>query len=119
MTALALAVLLTSGCYISVRDDGPGDWADEDDWQRRQQRNQELISYLELGRSLDSVTAEFGAPDMTESFLRDGREFQVLLYRTRRMHDDGRTTRDETTPLVFVAGELVGWGESAIQHAVP
>jgi len=29
----------------------------------------------------------------------------------------GRTTKDETTPLVFVDGELVGWGESAIEYA--
>jgi hypothetical protein len=43
----------------------------------------------------------------------------VLLYRTRLVREDGRTTRDETTPLVFVDGELVGWGESAVENATP
>jgi len=115
----ALSALLLSGCYISVRDDGSA-WSREgDNWRQRQQRNQEAIDYLELGRSLGSVTDELGPADMTESFGRDGRTFRVLLYRTRLVREDGRTTRDETTPLVFVDGELVGWGESAVENAIP
>ena len=118
---VVLAVLALSGCYISVRDDTPQDgWVeDSDDWQRRQRRNQEAIAYLELGRSVDSVTVELGTPDLTESFVRDGRAYRVLFYRTRLVREDGRTTRDETMPLVFVDDELVGWGESAIEHALP
>lgn len=117
---LVLVAVLSSGCYISVRDDGPeGGWSDGDDWERRQRRNQESISYLELGRTVDSVTAELGTADFTESFVRDGQTFRVLFYRTHRVREDGRTTRDETTPLVFVDGELVGWGESAVENALP
>lgn len=116
---LVLVAVLSSGCYISVRDDGPEGWSDGDDWERRQRRNQESISYLELGRTVDSVTAELGTADFTESFVRDGRTFRVLFYRTHRVREDGRTTRDETTPLVFVDGELVGWGESAVANALP
>lgn len=117
---LVLVAVLSSGCYISVRDDGPeGGWADGDDWERRQRRNQESISYLELGRTVDSVTAELGTADFTESFVRNGQTFRVLFYRTHRVRKDGRTTRDETTPLVFVDGELVGWGESAVENALP
>lgn len=117
---LSVLVTLVSGCVISVRDDGVDGWGrDSDDWRQRQERNEEAIRHLHLGRTLASVTGELGAPDMTESFVRDGREFRVLFYRTRLMHEDGRLTRDETTPLVFVGDELVGWGESAIGNAMP
>lgn len=118
---MVLVGLATSGCVISVHDDDAdvGWGVDDHDWQRRQKHNQEVISYLELGRGVDSVSAEMGTPDMTESFLRQGREFRVLYYRTRVVHEDGHLTRDETTPLVFVDGELVGWGESALEYAMP
>ena len=122
--SLAIALILAAslslgGCVISVRDDGPHDgWSDEDDWQAPQGRNRALISELQLGWSLQAVTAELGTPDRSESFLREGREYRVLLYRTHRTRGDGRTTRDEMTPLVFVDGELVGWGESAVEHAM-
>jgi hypothetical protein len=113
--------LAVSGCYISVRDDSlDNGWAhDSEDWKSRQEHNLEVINGLELGRTMSSVTSELGSPDLSESFLRDGRAFRVLLYRTRLVREDGRVTRDETTPLVFVDGELVGWGESAIENALP
>ena len=116
-----LLTLMVSGCYISVRDDGAaGGWArDTDDWQHRQQRNREAIEHLVIGRSQRSIVDELGAADLRESFVRDGLTYQVLLYRTHLVHEDGRLTRDETTPLVFVDGELVGWGESAVQYALP
>lgn len=121
-TLVLLVVLATllGGCVIAVRDGGGDGWhGDADDWKQRQQRNEQVIASLELGRPLDSVIRELGTPDMTESFVRDGREFRVLFYRTRLMHEDGRLSRDETTPLVFVNDELVGWGESAVAHALP
>ncbi len=101
---------------VTTAPKGAGDTGD---WERRQQRNRQAVDHLELGRSVSSVTGELGTPDMTESFVRDGRTFRVLFYRTRLVREDGRVTRDETTPLVFANGELVGWGESAIEHAMP
>ena len=118
----AVLLLALGGCVISVRDDNvDGDWigGERDDWRRRQERNREAIAHLELGRSVDSVIDELGPPDMTESFVRDGLTYRVLRYRTHRVRDDGRTTRDETEPLVFVDAELVGWGESAVEYARP
>jgi len=118
----ALLMLALGGCVISVHEDGAeGDWlgGEQDDWRRRQERNREAIAQLELGRSVDAVIDELGPPDITESFVRDGLTYRVLRYRTHRVHDDGRTTRDETEPLVFVDGELVGWGEAAVQYARP
>ena len=47
----------------------------------------------------------------------DGSEIEVLFFRTRHRHSDGETTPDETTPLVFVDGELVGWGAAAYEDA--
>lgn len=119
-----LAMVMTlalGGCYISVRDGGAEDGIGDEtgDWRRRQQRNAEAVSHLELGRRLGSVIDEMGPPDMTESFVRGGQEFRVLFYRTRLVHEDGRLTRDETTPLVFANGQLVGWGETAIDNAAP
>ena len=40
------------------------------------------------------------------------------LDRTHRTHSDGDTTRDETTPLVFEDGKLVGIGERAAAEAM-
>lgn len=110
---LGVAVAMLSGCVIKVDTD---DW-EGDNWRHRQDRNERTISRLELGRDVNSVKDELGKPDFTESFIRNGDEYIVLFYRTRRMDGDGRTTRDETTPLVFVGGELVGWGDSAIENA--
>lgn len=119
-TICVLLTLVLSGCVISVRDDGmDAGWHDEEDWRQRQERNQQALAYLELGRSVGSVTDELGPADLTESFVREGQTYRVLFYRTHRMHSDGRTTRDETVPLVFVDGELVGWGDSALAYAQP
>ena len=113
----ALLGLMLSGCVLSIHDDD-GDWNnDGDHWRARQERNKQAIDHLELGRSVSSVIDELGEPDMTEAFRRDGQPYKVLLYRTSRVHGDGRTSRDETTPLVFADGKLVGWGQSAIDNA--
>lgn len=106
---------LLSGCVIAVNGDK---WDEDDDsWEQRQNANARAIDSLTLGRDLSDVRARLGEPDFRETFLRDGAEFEVLFYRTQRVKGDGRTTRDETTPLVFVDGALVGWGESAIGFA--
>lgn len=107
-------VLIVSGCVVAIGSD-EDDW--DDGWSRRQRENREAIADLELGLRRETVIERLGTPDFSESFLRDGREFVVLFYRTHRRHGDGETSRDETTPLVFVNDDLVGWGESAIDHA--
>ncbi|PKL94995.1 MAG: hypothetical protein CVV18_07155, partial [Gammaproteobacteria bacterium HGW-Gammaproteobacteria-8] len=53
-------------------------------------------------------------PAFSEAFTIDGVAHRVLFYRTQRVEGDGVTTRDETTPLVFVEGRLAGWGETAL-----
>lgn len=114
LIAILLLAITLSGCVIAIGTDSFDGWAD---WHERQGRNTSYIRHLHLGRSLSSIEADLGAPDFNESFNRDGESFQVFYYRTQRIHDDGRTTIDETTPLVFIDGELVGWGHSAIDKA--
>jgi Protein of unknown function (DUF3192) len=117
-SGVALAcVLALSGCVIAV---GTEDWKDDvADWRDRQEHNRHVVETLQLGQSRDVLVADLGSADFAEAFTRDGRNFEVLFYRTRHVDDDGRTTKDETTPLVFVDGALVGWGESAVDKAAP
>lgn len=116
--ALIAVVLLLQGCVIAVNTDDfeENDWGE---WKSTQKRNLHTIRALEMGRHIGSVRSEMGEPDFMDSFQRDGSTFEVLYYRTRRVHNDGRTTRDETTPLVFVNDALVGWGPSAVEKAAP
>lgn len=118
MTIFRVIILLSlvtvlNGCVIAVNTD---DWEDSA-WFSRQHKNAERIEQLELGNAEMDIRQDFGDPAFTESFARDGRQFVVLFYRTRHVDNDGTTTKNETTPLVFVDGTLVGWGDSAIENA--
>lgn len=116
MRLLTLAALLMlGGCVIAVNTD---DWEHEDGWKARQKENERVISRLQIGDLKSEIRDELGRPDFNESFIREGQTYTVLYYRTRHLSHDGETTRDETTPLVFVDNELVGWGESAVDHAL-
>ncbi|TDJ39811.1 MAG: DUF3192 domain-containing protein [Gammaproteobacteria bacterium] len=115
LTGTLLLATSLSGCVIAIGNDAFD--GEEDEWQQRQSRNVNYIQHLDLGRHIASIEADLGNADFVESFQRDGDDFRVLYYRTQRVHDDGKTTMDETTPLVFIDRELVGWGHSAIDKA--
>lgn len=110
--ALILPLIALNGCVIAVNTPDS-----ENHWYDRQHRNERIIDHMPLGRNRALVEDELGKPDFVDSFLRDGSTFTVLYYRTRQIHSDGKTSRDETTPLVFVDDKLVGRGTSAIDHA--
>jgi hypothetical protein len=113
--ALVTMTVLLSSCVVSIGND---DFDDEhEQWQGRQDRALKMINDLDLGRDLVSIESEFGEPDFTDSFMRNGEAIRVLHYRTHHSHSDGKTTRDETTPLVFIDDQLVGWGDMAIEKA--
>lgn len=117
LLVLAIAPALT-GCVIAIDADewdGGQNWSPG--WEQRQHDNLDYINALALGESVGNVRADLGAPDFSETFQRDGERFEVLFYRTHRFRNDGATSKDETTPLVFVAGQLVGWGDTAIEKA--
>ncbi len=83
------------------------------DWEDRELMNRQAIQELQLGTSLTQITEKMGTADFNEIVLGkedDDVKYQVLFYRTQRTTEDGMTTKDECTPLVFSEQALVGWG---------
>ena len=112
--AAALAVSL-SGCVIAVG--GDHDFDDNNaNWKKTQHYNQQQIGKLTLDMTADEIRTLLGAPDFTESFSKDGENIQVLFYRTHHHKSDGKTTKEECTPLIFKQQRLTGWGDKAYQY---
>jgi hypothetical protein len=116
--AVMLIAAMTSGCVIYVSDDGDGFHASRGSAARNEQRNRDVIGRLDLGTPIEEVLQRLGKPDFSEAWTSEGVEVRVLRYRTHRTEADGDTTVDETTPLVFRAGRLVGVGERAVSEPV-
>ncbi|PIP80771.1 MAG: hypothetical protein COW84_03390 [Gammaproteobacteria bacterium CG22_combo_CG10-13_8_21_14_all_40_8] len=114
---LSLAFLLTlSGCVISIGDGENSGW--ENNWEETQRHNREVIARLNIGDSLDVVLDSLGKPAFSESFTQGEKTYQVYYFRTHRAHGDGDTTKDETTPVLFLEGKLKGWGQSALDSVM-
>jgi hypothetical protein len=116
MNKLAVAALFglslgLSGCVISVDSDGK--YGYQSDWQDKEQKNRKNIALLIQNASYDDILNRMGIADFNEFYAKVDDTYQVLYYRTQRTEDDGVTTKDECTPLVFKNSVLVGWGESA------
>lgn len=110
LIAVMLPVVL-SGCVVAI---GNEDIDRRDDWAQIERENREAITSLEIGMDRASVEGRMPHPPaMSEAFTVDDSVFTVLFYRTQRVDGDGRTTRDETTPVIFHNGILDAWGESA------
>ena len=119
LVILPLALTL-SGCVIAIGD-GDGDWDDNykssSDWQDEEKTNRDNIANLILGQLHSEVINQMGNPTFSEAFKNDnGNSYQILYYRTHRSHEDGKTTKDETTALVFEGDKLIGWGNDALQR---
>ena len=108
---IAMAAVMLGGCVVSVG--GNRGSSAESNWKQIERENREAIAGLGDGMYIEEVRRRMGTPDFIESFSRDDHTWEVLFYRTHRVTADGKTTRDETTPLVFQDGFLVGRGESA------
>lgn len=104
------APVVLSGCVISV--DG-NDRNHASEWEEREQNNRKHISNLQQGAAFEAIARKMGVADFSEMHQKDDGVYRVLYYRTQRTMDDGVTTKDECTPLVFKNGALVGWGDSA------
>ncbi|WP_335901503.1 DUF3192 domain-containing protein [Shewanella algae] len=85
-------------------------------WEGRQAYNQSMVSELQLGQTLAEVTQTLGKADFSEAKQTEGRSLQVLFYRTHHSKSDGKTTKDECTPLLFEDGQLLAWGEDTYQQ---
>lgn len=117
VTFLGVASLGLSGCVVNVGD-GKSDWERAEYWQKVQDKNRTTLAKLSLGMSKDQVMILMGAADFSESYLQQSagqadKEVLVLFYRTQRTQSDGKTTKDECTPVVLSNHVLVGWGDTA------
>ena len=113
--AIALSGMLLTGCVISIDDDYDYDSDNNHrSWSQLEEENREKISALSVGASIDSVRRKLGTPDFEELLVKNDKEHRVLFYRTQRNKGDGVTTKDECTPILFVNGELSGFGKSAL-----
>lgn len=109
----AVALLLTSGCVLSIGGDDHGTNSTHE-IRKQELRAREYIASLSLGTPSSAVLTNLGVPDFTDIFASEDGEYRILRYRTHRTTSDGDTTRDETTPLVFLSGRLTGVGEEAV-----
>jgi hypothetical protein len=114
LAALLLTSTTLTGCVVAIGNDG---FSDDEQWEQTQKRNDSYINSINLGATIAIIRADLGEPDYRDSFQRNGDTFEVLYYRTRHQNSDGKTTKDETTPLVFIDGHLVGYGSTAVENA--
>jgi hypothetical protein len=115
LLALLAASTLLSGCVIAIGDDDyERSGYQHSSWSEIEERNREKIGQLDVGESIDTVRRKLGVPDFDEMLVKNSAEHRVLFYRTQRTKGDGATTKDECTPLIFVNGELSGFGQTAL-----
>ncbi len=114
LAAVILSSTMLSGCVVAIGNDA---FQEDEQWEIEQERNDRYISRAQIGTSISAVQADLGDAEFKDSFQRNGETFEVLYYRTHHRKSDGRTTRDETTPLVFIDGALVGYGPTAVENA--
>ncbi|WP_133406045.1 DUF3192 domain-containing protein [Parashewanella tropica] len=86
------------------------------DWEDRQAHNQHALTQLSLGQHIELVRSKLGTADFSEAKVSDGKKMLVLFYRTHKGKSDGKTTRDECTPLLFVNDHLAAWGTDTFQQ---
>ncbi|WP_372766494.1 DUF3192 domain-containing protein [Pseudoalteromonas sp.] len=118
MKYLVLASVLTlpllTGCVVAVGGDGKTSHTSS--WERTHEKNRKAISNMELGKEYQQVINKLGTPSFSELVKQGDTEFRVLYYATNSVHSDGKTTKDECTPLVFKNNQLTGWGENALNQ---
>ncbi|BDM65333.1 hypothetical protein NFHSH190041_27850 [Shewanella sp. NFH-SH190041] len=110
-----IATFSLTGCIIKV-DKGRYEqqWS-QDEWHSQESRNRAMLAKLTLGMDAAQIEQLMGVADFNEAYQRQDELVQVLYYRTQRVQGDGRTSKDECTPLVLRQGQLVGWGATATQ----
>ncbi|MGS0675071.1 DUF3192 domain-containing protein [Shewanella sp. 0m-4] len=104
-----IASLGLTGCVVNVGDGG----SENGSWEKVQDKNRDNLSKISLGMSKNQVTTLMGTADFNEAYIQQDKEVYVLFYRTQRTHGDGKTTKDECTPVVISNNAVVGWGEMA------
>lgn len=115
LLVLVVSSVLLSGCVIAIGDDEDyGNKNGHVSWSELEKENREQISRLSIGASITSVKSKLGVPEFDELLMKNGTEYRVIYYRTHRVKGDSMTTKNECTPIVFVNGELSGYGQAAL-----
>lgn len=114
ITSLMASNFTLGGCVIAVDSEKFVDHTQREFWQDRELNNRQHIQKLTLNTSIQRVTEQMGAADYSDIMKVGEKAYQVLYYRTQRKNQDGITTKDECTPIVFLNQNVVGWGESFI-----
>ncbi|TKB56672.1 DUF3192 domain-containing protein [Ferrimonas aestuarii] len=86
------------------------------DWREREEYNQQTIGGLSLGTTKAEAIKLMGKPHFNDAQFVQGKQVQLLHWRTQRNEGDGKTTRDECTPLLFVDDVLFAIGEIASER---
>lgn len=75
-------------------------------------RNNSNIVNLKVSMTQDEVVTIMGTPTASESYEAVGGErVGILYYRTEEKTTTVISAKDECTPVVFVNGKLIGWGD--------
>jgi len=116
LAAVALSASLLNGCVVAI---GADDFERSgSDWAEIERDNRRAIDSLTLGMGVREAQERMPHPAaFNEAFVADGVAYRALFYRTQRVAGAGVTTRDETTPLIFADGKLIGWGAAAWREA--
>ena len=110
-TSLILAIVASSLLSACIYINKGGD--SNSDWEKAERENKAVISSLQIDTAEADIRSRLGEPDFSEGYSDKDAAVRVLFYRTQRQKEDGITTKDECTPLVFRNGKLIGWGEKA------
>ena len=105
--AITASSLLSACIYINKGSDF------NSNWEKAERENKAVISTLQINAEESDIRGRLGEPDFSEGYTDKDTSVRVLFYRTQRQKEDGITTKDECTPLVFRNGKLVGWGDKA------
>lgn len=109
---LAGTGLMMSGCVLNF---GDRESESNGSWESHQEKNRDNIAKLMIGMDVQQVSLLMGTADFSEAFVEqnNAQNIQVLFYRTQWSKGDGKTTKDECTPIVLRDNKLIGWGDAA------
>ncbi|MDN3640269.1 DUF3192 domain-containing protein [Simiduia curdlanivorans] len=107
LLATVTASLLSACIYINKGGDS------NSDWEKTERENKAVISSLQINTAEMDIRSRLGEPDFSEGYTDNDADVRVLFYRTQRQKEDGITSKNECTPLVFRNGKLIGWGDKA------
>ena len=83
--------------------------------------NSRNIQKINLGDSREKVTEIMGYPNKNpykkEAVLKNGKTYEIFFYYTEKsIWIDGGISDDETTPVIFYNGQVVGYGWLNYKH---